>query len=147
MGNNNLSGNVFSLQICPGHRKQMKQVQSAEAIERVGLKGDLHAIRESSRQILLIEIETLNELALNIGDVKENITTEGLQLMKLPFGQKLKIGSEVVLDITKPCSPCSRMEEVRAGLLGEIAGRRGMLARVVSGGIIARGDTVVILQK
>ena len=140
-------GKIFSLQLCPGHRKPMQKVQSTEAIEQVGLKGDRHAIRDSARQILLIEKETLDILSLQPGEVKENITTEGLELMKLQYGQKLKVGGEVVLEITKACTPCNRMEEIRPGLLQELGGRRGMLTRVVAGGTIAQGDTITIIEK
>ena len=141
------SGKIFSLQLCPGHRKPMQKVRSTEAIEQVGLKGDRHAIRDSARQILLIEKETLDSLSLQSGEVKENITTEGLELMNLQYGEKLKVGDDVVLEITKACTPCSRMEEIRAGLLTKLGGRRGMLARVVAGGTITQDDTITILEK
>lgn len=115
---------------------------SAELVANLGLRGDVHALPDSSRQVLLIERETLEALGLEPGAVKENITTEGIRLMDLPAKTRIGIGAEAVLEITKPCSPCSRMEEIRTGLLKEIAGRRGMLARVVAGGTIRRGDAV-----
>lgn len=120
----------------------MDQVRSAEAIENLGLKGDRHALPDSSRQILMIEQETLDELGLSPGMVKENITTAGIVLMKLPYKERLLIGKDVVLEITKPCSPCSRMEEIRPGLRQELAGRRGILARVIRGGVISLDDPV-----
>ena len=137
---------VVSLQICPGHRKPMQMVEQTEAIENLGLKSDRHALPDSSRQVLLIEQETLDRLVLHPGQVKENITTRGIELMKLATKQRLKIGNEVILEVTKPCSPCSRMEEIRQGLLTEIAGRRGMLTRVIQGGIIHRGDTITLIE-
>src|SRR5712692_7479105 len=123
------SGRILSIQICPGHRKPMNQVDSAEAIENLGLKGDRHALPDSSRQVLMIEQETLDELGISAGAVKENITTAGIVLMKLPHKERLLLGGEVILEITKPCSPCSRMEEIRPGLRQGLAGRRGILAR------------------
>jgi MOSC domain-containing protein YiiM len=74
--------------------------------------------------------------------VKENITTEGIMLMGLKMHDRLRLGDEVLLEITKPCSPCSRMEEIRPGLLKGIAGKRGMLARVVRGGTVHVGDAI-----
>ena len=135
-------GRIQSIQLCPGYRKPMHPVDTAEAIERLGLKGDNHALPESSRQILLIEKETLDELKLSPGEVKENITTSGIHLMTFKSKDWLQVGADVILEITKPCSPCSRIEEIRAGLLKEIAGRRGMLARVIRGGTIVRGDSI-----
>lgn len=124
----------------------MEPMNEAEFIENLGMKGDRHALENSSRQILLIEKETLDVLGLTAGQVKENITTQGIVLMKLPFKQRLKIGNKVILEITKACSPCSRMEELRQGLMQELAGRRGMLARVLSSGTIKVGDSIELLK-
>jgi MOSC domain-containing protein YiiM len=120
----------------------MHAVDEAVAVENLGLTGDRHALADSSRQILLIEEETLNELGLQPADVKENITTRGIGLMQLVSGDRLHVGNHVVLEVTKACSPCSRMEEVRVGLQREITGRRGMLTRVLRGGTIAKGDRI-----
>ncbi|OLD68192.1 MAG: hypothetical protein AUI33_09840 [Ignavibacteria bacterium 13_1_40CM_2_61_4] len=136
------TGKILSIQLCPGHRKPMDRVGSAEAIENLGLKGDRHALPDSSRQILMIEQETLDEFGFSPGVVKENITTGGIVLMKLPYKERLLIGRDVILEITKPCSPCSRMEELRPGLQKAIAGRRGILARVIRGGVISVGDPI-----
>jgi MOSC domain-containing protein YiiM len=140
------TGAIVSIQLCPGHRKPMTPVSSAEMVANLGLKGDMHAIADSSRQVLLIEKETLDTLGLAPGDVKENITTAGIRLMELPSNTRLRLGADAILEITKPCSPCFRMDEVRQGLLKEIAGRRGMLARVVVPGIVKKGDTIVVAR-
>jgi len=120
-------------------------VEEAEAIANLGLQNDTHALPDSSRQILLIEKQTLDELRILPGQVKENITTAGIQLMKLNHADRLKVGGDVVLEITKACSPCNRMEEIRPGLLRELAGRRGMLTRVIQGGTIRRGDAIELI--
>ncbi len=134
---------VAGLQICPGSHRPMTAVQSVLAIENLGLQGDQHAKAESKRQILLIEAETLEKLGLGVGDVKENITTRGLRLMSLPIGARLQVG-EAVLEITGECHPCSRMEDLRPGLLEEIGGQRGMLARVAHSGALSVGDAILI---
>jgi len=141
------SGKIYSVQLCPGRKKPMLEVQQAEAVTNFGLKGDRHALADSSRQILLIEKETLDTLRLKPGEVKENITTTGVELMKLTYGDKLRLGNDVMLEMTSACSPCNRMDEIRQGLLREIAGRRGMLARVVHGGIVSRGDSVSVIKR
>lgn len=138
-------GTVVSLQLCTGHRKPMVFVESAEVVEGLGLRGDRHAIAESTRQILLIEGETLGELKLNPGQVKENITTRGIRLMNLERAQKMQVGDETVLEITKACTPCGRMDEIRSGLQSQLAGRRGILARALRGGVIRVGDTIKLV--
>lgn len=144
MSANYQKGSIASIQICPGHRKNMRPVERARFSENLGIEGDMHAIADSSRQVLLIEKETLDRLGLAAGAVKENITTSGMQLMNLPAGTRLQLGPEVILEITKPCAPCSRMDEIRKGLTAELAGRRGILTRVVRGGWAAPGDQVTI---
>ena len=141
----NQHGKVVSIQLCVGHRKPMMPVESTEVLEGLGLRGDRHAIAESTRQILLIEEETLDALDLKRGEVKENITTRDLKLTSLERGKKLQVGEAAILEITKPCTPCGRMDEIRNGLQAELAGRRGILAKVLHGGVIKVGDTVKVL--
>jgi MOSC domain-containing protein YiiM len=134
---------VAGLQICPGLREPMISVESARAVENLGLEGDRHAKADSKRQVLLMEVETLEKLDLRGGDVKENITTRGIVLMNLPIGTQLRVG-EALLEITGECYPCSRMEDLRPGLRQEIGGQRGMLARVARSGSLRVGDAITI---
>jgi len=138
-------GGVVALQICTGHRKPMQRREAVEALTALGLKGDIHALAESTRQVLLIDQETLQDLGLTPGQVKENITTEGLAVAQLKPGQRLRVG-KAVLQITRACAPCGRMDEIRPGLQEELRGRRGMLARVVEGGEIRVGDRIELLS-
>ena len=137
-----LAGTICALHLCPGHRKPMQPVGEARLITNLGFSGDRHALPDSSRQVLLIEKETLDSLGLDPGIVKENITTKGIELMKLHSKERLFLGADVVLEITKACSPCSRMEEIRPGLQQQLASRRGILARVVEGGMVRHGDLI-----
>jgi MOSC domain-containing protein YiiM len=138
-------GTIVSLQLCVGHRKPMVFVESAEVVEGLGLHGDRHAIAESTRQVLLIEDETLGDLKLGPRQVKENITTRGIRLIDRVQGQRMQVGDEAVLEITKACTPCGRMDEIRTGLQSQLAGRRGTLARALRGGVIRVGDTIKLL--
>lgn len=138
-------GTIVSIQRSPGVRRPMQPVDPARIIQDFGLEEDHHARAGSERQLLLIEEETLQAMNLRIGEVRENLTTRGIDLAGLESGCLLQIGSEVRLRITKPCLPCSRMDEIRAGLQRELEGRRGVLARVESGGSIAVGDPIRIL--
>jgi MOSC domain-containing protein YiiM len=123
----------------------MVPTENAVVLKNLGLRGDIHALPDSSRQVLLIESETLSEFGLAAADVKENITTSGIALMSLGRGQRLQIGTDVILEVTKGCAPCSRLDELRPGLRAAIDGRRGMLTRVERGGTIRRGDLITIL--
>ena len=130
-------GTVVAIHLCPGHRQPMSPVQVAHAIAGKGLEGDSHARQGSRRQVLLMDGETLESLGLEPGALRENITTQGIRLASLMAGQQLQIGEVVVLQITGPCDPCARMDEIRQGLQRTLQGRRGVLARVVVGGRLA----------
>ena len=121
----------------------MKRMQSIRAIADLGLEQDSHAQKGGSRQVLLVPMEVIQKLGIEVGDVKENITTIGLDLMALRLGTRLQIG-EVELEIAKVCEPCSRMDEIRIGLREELVGQRGMLAKVIRGGEIRVGDSIQI---
>jgi MOSC domain-containing protein YiiM len=127
--------------VCPGHRLPMREIESAEAVENRGLTGCGHARAGSMRQILLIDLESLERVGLRPGIVKENVTIRGLDLRGALPGQRLRIG-EAEIEIVGPCEPCSRMEEIRGGLQEELKGQRGVLGRIVKSGKIRRGDRV-----
>ncbi len=78
---------------------------------------------------------------LQPGIIRENITTDGLNVNSLPLGQQLRIG-EARLEVSMACTPCDLMETIRPGLRKELWGRRGMLCRVLEGGVIRRGDSI-----
>ena len=127
------------------HRQPMREVEKTLALENRGLEGCLHGRTGSPRQVLLMDMETLMDLGLSPGVVKENITTLGLGLYGLKEGQRLRIG-EALLEVTVPCAPCHLMDLIRPGLQQELRGRRGMLSRVVGGGQIRRGDGIQVLD-
>jgi len=91
--------------------------------------------------VLLMEQEILDEFGIAPGRARENITTRGIELSGLTLGQRLRIG-EALLEVTKPCTPCHQMDEIREGLQEAIRGRRGLLCRVIESGKIRRGDRV-----
>jgi MOSC domain-containing protein YiiM len=137
-------GEVQHLFTCLVHRFPMEEVTQVEAIENKGLKGCIHGRPDSKRQVLLMDRETLDKFALPPGAVKENVTVKGMDFQTLAIGQRLKVG-ECVLEITIPCDPCPRMDEIRMGLQQELRGQRGWLCRVVEAGTIRKGDAVAVM--
>jgi len=113
-------------------------------ITGVGLEGDKHAVAVSDRQVLLADKEALDAVGVEPGTIKENLTVEGINVMELPVGSRLHLGASAVLEITRICEPCFRMDEIRQGLRQELEGRRGMVSRVVQGGSIRVGDSITV---
>ncbi len=144
-----MSGSVVSIQLCVGHRDPMKSVESARMIENYGIEGDRHAVSEgvrTKRQVLLTDEETLAKFGLSRSDIRENITTTGIEIHSLKEGDRVSLGGDAVVEITGHCAPCARMDEIRDGLRVALEGSRGMLATVISGGKVSVGDEVRALQ-
>ncbi len=154
------SGQLEQILLRPARRVAVNSVQNVLAIAKVGLEGDrtsltssIHA-NGSSRQVTLIQAEHLPVIAAltGLGEIdpailRRNLVVSGINLIatKSLFKDQIlliKIGC-VLLEVTGPCEPCSRMEE----LLGEggynaMRGHGGVNARIIQGGILNIGDTV-----
>jgi MOSC domain-containing protein YiiM len=109
------------------------------------------------RQVHLIHAELFDELRgkgfeVSPGQLGENVTTRGVDLLALPRGALLHLGGEVVLEVTGLRNPCAQIESFMPGLLsavlcrgakGEIVRKSGIMAIVVTGGIVRSGDAIV----
>jgi MOSC domain-containing protein YiiM len=127
------------------HGQPVREFDEAFAVENKGFNDCVHGRPGSSRQLLLMDIETLDEFGIVPGRVKENITTRGIKLDELLMGQRIRVG-EASLEVTKECEPCHQMDAIRQGLKEALRGRRGILCRVLESGQIRRGDRIEILQ-
>jgi MOSC domain-containing protein YiiM len=119
----------------------MVEAPEVVAVAGKGLEGDASYGRRT-RQILMMEAETLDRFSLAPGSTRENLLMRGVRLAGLPPGARIRVGESVVLEVSGDCTPCDFMDQLRPGLQEEIRGERGMLARVVRGGAIRPGDAV-----
>jgi len=125
----------------PKHGLPMEELSDARLMTDSGIEGCAHSRPSSKRQILLVDRETLQAMDLAPGIIRENITTEGLAVNGLQIGQRLRVG-ESLLEVSTVCTPCDQLEKLRPGLRREIRGRRGMLCRVLEGGVVRVGDRI-----
>jgi MOSC domain-containing protein YiiM len=137
---------VLHLFQCLAHGEPMREFDEVSAVENKGFKDCIHGRGGSSRQVLVMDSETLEEFGIAPGRVRENVTTRGVPLGTLTLGQRFRVG-EAMLQVTQPCTPCHQMDEIRQGLQEAIRGRRGLLCRVVEPGRIRRGDRVEVEEK
>jgi MOSC domain-containing protein YiiM len=110
------------------------------------------------RQVHLIHEELLRELRaagfdVGSGAIGENVTTRGLNLLGLPSGARLHLGSEAVIEITGLRNPCRQIHAFAKGLTGAVLERTaeghlvrkaGIMAIVINGGIVHAGDAIVV---
>jgi MOSC domain-containing protein YiiM len=136
---------VARLFVAPARRRPMLEQAEVTAVANRGFEGCSHARTGSPRQVLLVESETLRDLDLSPGMVRENITTEGIRLAEIESGKRLRVG-EAVLEVTVPCEPCGHMDAIRPGLKDELQGQRGIMCRVIEGGLIRRGDALEVME-
>jgi MOSC domain-containing protein YiiM len=133
--------NVLHLFRALRRRLPMEEVAEVRALEDSGLEGCAHARTGSPRQVLLMDSETLELMELSPGVIRENITTRGINVNGLETGQRLQVGAGQ-LEVSMVCTPCDMLEKIRPGLRRELRGRRGMLCRVITGGLIRDGDRI-----
>ncbi len=136
----------------------------------LGVEGDAHlgitvkhrsrVARDPSqpnvRQVHLIHGELHDELAaagfeVHPGELGENITTRGVNLLALPRGTRLRLGADAVVEITGLRNPCVQIDRFRSGLLAECVGRdangnivrkTGVMSVVTAGGVVRPGDAI-----
>jgi len=132
---------VQNLFRAPKKRLPLEELSEVRAVGNSGFEGCAHARHGRTRQVLLVDRETLEAMDLQPGIIRENITTDGLNVNSLRIGQLLRVG-EAQLEVSAVCTPCEQLEAIRSGLQKELWGRRGMLCRVLEGGVIRRGDSI-----
>jgi hypothetical protein len=109
-----------------------------------GIEGDRHADPLSPRQVLLASSTVYADLALPAHTLGENLLA-GLDTSLLASGTVLQVGDAVRLRLMFQCEACGYLDLHRAGVSGRIGRRRGVLARVLAGGVIRPGDRILDL--
>lgn len=144
------SGRVEWIGIRPARDEPMTILDNVMITPGKGLEGDRFEGRETSkRQVTLIQKEHLHAIASCLGrdaldpDIfRRNIVVSGLNLLALK-GKTFRIGG-VVLEYTGLCHPCSKMETTLGpGGYNAMRGHGGITTRVIEGGEVALGDSVL----
>jgi len=131
-----------------GTRKQ--SIGSGKLVRGFGLEGDAHADCNTHRQVSLLAIESIDKMResgydVGPGDFAENITTQGINLLALSKGAKIRIG-DAVLEVTQKGKECHIGCEVFRRLGVCIAREEAIFAKVLEGGTVSAGDTIEVLK-
>jgi hypothetical protein len=134
-------GQITALAIRPPHPASSQRADSLQAIAGTGLAGDRHADSLSPRQLLLASASAYADFALPPHALGENLLAD-IDTARLRSGTVLRVGGEVLLRLMFQCEACGYLDGYLPGLSGRIGPRRGMLARVLAGGVLRAGDRI-----
>lgn len=134
-------GHVKALAVRRSRQAPPSSVAVAEGITGLGFSKDMHSDPLSLRQILLVGQCAYEDLSLPPLALRENILLD-FDTSSLTSGTVLRVGPDVLLWLTFQCEACGHLNSHHDGLSKVIGARRGMLARVINGGLIRAGDTV-----
>jgi MOSC domain-containing protein YiiM len=137
-------GEIVSIHIAEIKGEDSVEVKSASAISGEGLENDRSRNPLNARQVLVMDKETLDSFNLAPGQIKENITTTGLDLSTIKPGNVFFVGEDVTLEATGLCDPCHKMDAITPGLQEELDGQRGILSIVLNGGTFNVGDSIKV---
>ena len=125
----------------PTRHAPPRQVACADAVAERGLLGDAHADRYSPRQLLLADADVYRALSLPPHALRENLLVD-IDTAALASGTVLQVGNEVLLRLMFQCEACGNLDAFRPGLSRMLDQRRGVLARVLTGGTLRTGDRI-----
>ena len=140
------------LAVCSSQEKGTKKEVVATSFlkEDYGLVGDAHADCCTHRQVSLLAIESITKMrdlgfSVSPGDFAENLTTDGINLVSLPVGTRLSVGSRIVLEITQIGKECHTGCAIFRQVGKCIMPKEGVFAKVIRGGLAKAGDTIKVL--
>ncbi|WP_274654723.1 MOSC domain-containing protein [Paenibacillus humicola] len=167
------AGKVVSVSRSETHSFSKQPVGAIRLIAGLGVEGDAHMGRTvkhrsrvaqnpnqpNHRQVHLIHSELFDELRnagfhVEPGQMGENITTRGIDILGLPTGAKLTIGESAVIEITGLRNPCSQIDRFQSGLLkevldqdenGNLIRKAGIMGVVLSGGEVRVNDPIQVV--
>jgi MOSC domain-containing protein YiiM len=161
---------VVAVHLSPSHTFSKPASAAIRLLAGLGVEGDAHmgttvkhrsrVARDPSqpnlRQVHLIHAELHDTLraqgfSVSAGQMGENITTRGLDLLGLPTGTRLHLGDEAVVEVTGLRNPCAQLDGLQAGLMaavldrdehGNLIRKAGIMGIVLAGGLVRPNDPI-----
>ena len=148
---NEMKAEILAVSISKTKGVKKENIPEGVFVENHGLKDDAHA-GDWHRQVSLLAMESIEKIiakGLDVapGDFAENLTTIGIDLPSLPVGTKMKVGDEVLMEVTqigKKChSGCAIFEQIGDCVMP----REGIFTKILKGGKIKKGDPIVLVEQ
>jgi hypothetical protein len=167
-----MGGVVTAVSCSAGYTLGKPNQDSIRLLAGLGVEGDAHmgitvkhrsrlarfAKEPNLRQVHLIHAELQDELrergfVVSAGQMGENVTTRGVDLLGLPAGARLRLGDTAVIEVTGLRNPCAQLDRIQRGLMGATLGRdqngnlvrkAGIMATVLTDGDVRPGDPISV---
>jgi MOSC domain-containing protein YiiM len=165
-----MEGKVIAVSLNEAHSFSKPNQASIKLLAGLGVDGDTHAgekVQHRSRvakdpnqpnlrQVHLIHAELHDELRtagfeVSPGQMGENVTTRGLDLLSLPTGTKLHLGNDAIVQVTGLRNPCVQLDDFQQGLMkavldkdaeGNLIRKAGVMGIVLTGGEVKINDSI-----
>lgn len=140
--------------VCISEHKGIQKHEVPEVTMRVdhGIVGDAHA-GNWHRQVSLLGVESVRKVqekisfSLKHGDFAENILTEGICLYQLPVGTHLRLGSDVIGEVTQIGKECHNDCAIRKAAGDCVMPREGIFIKILNGGTVRSGDDLTVMEQ
>lgn len=167
-----MSPHVLAVHLSPVHEFSKQRFERITLLTGLGVEGDAHCgetvqhrsrvardpTQPNLRQVHLLQAELFVSLvaqghAVAPGDMGENVTTQGIDLLALPTGTELHLGPEAVVRVTGLRNPCVQIEHFQPGLMaavldrtseGELIRKAGVMGVVLRGGVVSSQDRIEV---
>jgi MOSC domain-containing protein YiiM len=136
--------NAHIVAVSISSKKGEKKTNMAEAhlIFDRGLDQDAHA-GDWHRQVSLLDMQSIAKIR---GNFAENITTRGIRLWELPIGTQMRLGTDVLVEVTQIGKECHNRCAIFHQVGDCVMPREGIFAKVLQEGTIRPGDMITILE-
>lgn len=150
MERTDVAGRIVSVNVSETKGVRKTPVSAAEIIARHGIAHDAHA-GNGHRQISLLARESIDRmiemgLAVGPGDFAENLTTVGIDLPSLPIGQRMRLGSDVLVEVTQIGKVCHNRCAIYEQAGDCVMPREGIFVRVLHEGRLKPGDEICLVE-
>jgi MOSC domain-containing protein YiiM len=144
-----MPASVISVNISDKKGVRKQPVEEVTLLTNYGIEGDAHASSEWHRQVSLLAMESISKMqymGLDVvpGDFAENITTEGINLLKLTVGTKFTIGNDVEVEVTQIGKECHTKCAIYYQAGDCVMPKEGIFVKVLKGGKIKKGDIISV---
>ena len=146
----NRTGRIHAVSVSDRKGVVKHNVPQARLLVQHGLEGDAHA-EGGIRQVSLLALDSINKMValgagVKPGDFAENLTVDGLEVMTLPVGTRLRVGQDVLLEITQIGKTCHKGCAIREQVGDCVMPREGVFARILTEGVVQVGDVIEVLN-